>query len=179
MYNTRNSSRTSSKIRIGDTEAFVLSSDDSEVENFKTKYISNYLNTNDKGPSSGNIAHPQSSSRIVKRGNRGKLEGILKLPLDLELEVYLFIIDHVVCAKERVCNYRYTAILNHLTFFDFLEHLKTCVSFLCPEVMPLSGVQHARTFLTSLLFRLIFRNLSMRIWCLLPIATYDLHYSYY
>ncbi|KAJ4497625.1 hypothetical protein C8R41DRAFT_865395 [Lentinula lateritia] len=91
MYNTRNSSRTSSKIRIGDTEAFVLSSDDSEVENFKTKYISNYLNTNDKGPSSGNVAHPQSSSRIVKRGNRGKLEGILKLPLDLELEIYSYL----------------------------------------------------------------------------------------
>ncbi|KAJ3900514.1 hypothetical protein F5879DRAFT_412417 [Lentinula edodes] len=91
MYNTRNSSRTSSKIRIGDTEAFVLSSDDSEVENFETKYISNYLNTNDKGPSSGNVAHPQSSSRIVKRGNRGKLEGMLKLPLDLELEIYSYL----------------------------------------------------------------------------------------
>ncbi|KAJ4490788.1 hypothetical protein J3R30DRAFT_3425187 [Lentinula aciculospora] len=88
MVKTRKSSNTTPKVgTVVDHEAFVLSSDDSELDNFKTKYIASYHSPKLE-ESSGNFAQNKLK---IRRGNKGILENMLKLPLDIVLEIYSYL----------------------------------------------------------------------------------------
>ena len=66
------------------TENFMLSSDESEVEKFQARYAPQYArDSEEERPDNSKV---ESKTR---RGNRGKLEKMHNLPLDIVLEVRL------------------------------------------------------------------------------------------
>ncbi|KAJ3784353.1 hypothetical protein GGU10DRAFT_30471 [Lentinula aff. detonsa] len=83
--NTRNSTVYS---RIHDTEnqIFILSSDDSELEDFEAKFTPKFIQEASESLEDARVA--RNNSKVVGRSSRGRLENILKIPLDVMLEIY-------------------------------------------------------------------------------------------
>ncbi|KAJ3739935.1 hypothetical protein DFH05DRAFT_1529814 [Lentinula detonsa] len=83
--NTRNSTAYS---RIHDTEnqIFILSSDDSELEDFEAKFTPKFIQEVSESLEDARVA--RNNSKVVGRSSRGRLENILKIPLDVMLEIY-------------------------------------------------------------------------------------------
>ncbi|KAJ3722695.1 hypothetical protein DFJ43DRAFT_1042093 [Lentinula guzmanii] len=83
--NTRNSTVYS---RIHDTEnqIFILSSDDSELEDFEAKFTPKFIQEESESLEDARVA--RNNSKVVGRSSRGRLENILKIPLDVMLEIY-------------------------------------------------------------------------------------------
>ncbi|KAJ3993840.1 hypothetical protein F5050DRAFT_1842552 [Lentinula boryana] len=83
--NTRNSSAYS-KIHDTENQIFILSSDDSELEDFEAKFTPKFMQEESENLEDARVA--RNNSKVVGRSSRGRLENILKIPLDVMLEIY-------------------------------------------------------------------------------------------